>query len=130
MKNTLIPYLVFHGNCEEALNFYAKVFDGKINAKTTFGASPMNVSSEFENRIFNADFEAGGIQFKASDDLPDHPVTQGSSISLFVTFKDREERENSFNQITEAGKVLFPLDDGFGMAVDKFGVQWMMVMHE
>ncbi|WP_206528073.1 hypothetical protein [Marinitoga sp. 38H-ov] len=26
----IIPYLNFKGNCEEAMNFYAKVFGGEI----------------------------------------------------------------------------------------------------
>ena len=54
MKN-LIPYLVFSGNCNEALTFYADVFQGEIISTTTFKNAPMPVPSEVEHRVFDSD---------------------------------------------------------------------------
>jgi PhnB protein len=34
-------YLVFNGNCEEALNFYAQALGGKATALMRFEGSPM-----------------------------------------------------------------------------------------
>ena len=73
MKN-LIPYLVFSGNCKEAMEFYATVLGGKITSMTTFGKSPIDVPNEFSNRIFDSELKAESIRFKASDDLPNHSV--------------------------------------------------------
>ncbi len=126
MKN-LIPYLVFSGNCSDALSFYADVFRGEIVSTTTFKDAPMPVPPEVEHRIFDSEFKAEGICFKASDDLPNHQVTAGSNISMFVSFSDKEERKNVFSKLAEGGKVLFPLDDNFGMLKDQFNIQWMLV---
>ncbi len=31
------------------------------------------------------------------------------------------------NKLSDGGKILFPLDDNFGMLKDKYGVQWIVV---
>ncbi len=124
---SLIPYLVFSGNCKEAMEFYANVLNGAITSLTTFGTSPIEVSPELNNRIFDCELEAEKIHFKASDDLPNHSVKSGNNFSLFVSFSENKEKENVFIKLSQGGKVLFPLDDNFGMLKDKFGIQWMIV---
>ena len=126
MKN-LMPYLVFSGNCLEALTFYADVFQGEIISTTTFKNAPMPVPSEVEHRVFDSEFKAEGVHFKASDDLPSHQVTKGTNMSLFVSFSNKEERKEVFNKLAKQGKILFPLDDNFGMVKDQFNIQWMLV---
>lgn len=124
---SLTPYLVFSGNCREAMEFYANVLNGTITSLTTFGTSPIEVPPELNNRIFDCELEAEKIHFKASDDLPNHSVKSGNNFSLFVSFSESKEKENVFNKLSQGGKVLFPLDDNFGMLKDKFGIQWMIV---
>ena len=126
MKN-LIPYLVFSGNCKEAMEFYATVINGKITSMTTFGKSPIDVPTEYSSRIFDSEIKAGNILFKASDDLPNHQVKNGNNFSLFVSFSDKKEKENVFNELSKEGSILFPLDENFGMLKDRFGIQWMIV---
>ena len=123
----LIPYLVFSGNCKEAMELYANVLNGDITAITTFEKSPIDVPPEFNNRIFDCELKAGNFRFKASDDLPNHSVKSGSNFSLFLSFADKKEKETVFNKLSQGGNVLFPLDDNFGMLRDRFGIQWMIV---
>lgn len=122
----LIPYIVFSGDCRAALEFYKEVFAGEIISITTFEHSPIPVDKECINRIFDSEFKADGIHFKASDDLPDHSVKAGTNFSLFVSFTDKSERAEVFNKLSLHGHILFPLDDHFGMVKDKFGIQWML----
>jgi len=123
---TLIPYLVFSGNCREALEFYAAVFKGEIISIQTFGEAPMEFPEESKDRIFDSQFKAGNIKFKASDDLPpNQTVTKGSNFSLFVYFSDTQFKKEAFNELSKDGHVLFPLDENFGMLRDKYGIQWM-----
>lgn len=124
---TLIPYIAFQGDCREALDFYVSAFNGEVTSIQTFSESPIQVSKEQRNRIFDSEFKADNIHFKASDDLPEHPVRIGTNISLFVSFTDKTERKSIFKILSESGKVLFPLDGNFGMLQDKYGVQWMFV---
>ena len=37
----LIPYLDFDGQCSEAFDFYAAVFNGEITFRMSYGESPM-----------------------------------------------------------------------------------------
>ena len=127
--SSIIPYLVFPGTCKEAMEFYKEALNGEITLLQTFGESPVDVPPESENRIFNAELKAGGILLKASDDLPGHDVTQGNNISLFTVFSDSTSKKGAFERLAEGGKVLFPLDENFGMLKDKYGMQWMFV-HE
>ena len=128
---TLIPYIVFSGNCREALEFYAVVFNGKVVSIQTFGEAPIDFPETSKDRIFNSEFKAGNIHFKASDDSPpNQTVTQGSNFSLFVSFANKQFKKEAFEALAKAGKVLFPLDENFGMLKDKFGMQWMFTNEE
>lgn len=122
----LNPYLMFSGNCKEALTFYKECLNGQIVTLQTFADSPIDVPDEYGQRVFNSEFRADGAFFMASDDLPDKPVTRGSNFALFVVFSEKEEQENVFAKLSEGGEVSFPLESGFGMLVDRFGIQWML----
>ena len=122
----LNPYLMFSGNCKEALTFYKECLDGEIVSMQTFANSPIDVPDEYAQRIFNSEFRAEGVFFMASDDLPNKQVNKGSNFALFVIFSEKEEQEKVYTKLSEGGKALFPLENGFGMLVDKFGIQWML----
>ena len=126
----LIPYLVFHGTCKEAMEFYEEALDGEITMMQTFGESPVEVPPTAEGRIFNAELTAGNVRLKASDDLPGQEVQMGTNMSLFVVFADASTKKSVFDKLAVGGQVLFPLDDNFGMLKDKYGVQWMFVHGE
>ncbi len=125
----LNPYLMFSGNCREALHFYEDCMGGDIVTLQTYGESPLDIPAEHEGRVFNAEFRAADVRFMASDDLPDHGVTRGTNFALFLAFTEEEEQEEVFAGLSDGGKVLFPLANGFGMLVDKFGIQWMLARH-
>lgn len=126
---SLIPYIIFPGNCREALNFYSKVFNGRVLSRQTFGDSSIPVSAENAHRIFDSEFIADNIHFKASDDLPEHQVKKGTNISMFVVFEDLDFRKKAFYKLAEKGKILFELNDNFGMVEDAYGVQWMFTIN-
>lgn len=123
----VIPYLMFSGNCREALTFYADCLDGEIVSMQTVGESPLEVPDAMAHRIFDSEFRAQNLRFKASDDMPGHEVAVGSNFALFVTFSDHEEQQQVFNKLADGGQVQFPLENNFGMLVDKYRIQWMLV---
>ena len=125
---TLNPYLMFSGNCREALTFYQECLGGEITSIQTYAESPLGVPDEHGHRIFNAVFRADDLLLRASDDMPSHPVTRGSNFALFVAFSDKEEQERSFAALSTGGKISFPLANGFGMLTDKFGIRWMLAL--
>ncbi len=125
------PYLIFPGTCREALETYAIWFDGSVKNVQTFAQSPVPVAEEDSNRIFNSEFQAEGVSFMASDDLPDYATEQGSNFSFLVHFDDAADQTRIYAKMMEAGTAIMPLPDDivesrFGMVRDRFGIQWML----
>lgn len=63
----LTAYLDLMGDCEEELNFYAKIFDGKVTIKGRYDNPPTNAPAEFRNKVLQASLEFGAVTILASD---------------------------------------------------------------
>src|SRR5918993_1465199 len=124
----LTPYLMFNGNCEEALNFYSTTIGGEIKHLSRYEGSPAEEMSDDKQKVMHATFAGRGITFMASDGA--QPVRNNGNIYLCIDFKDSGAMENVFNSLGEGGNVTMPLQDTFwgarfGMLTDKFGINWM-----
>ena len=127
-------YLFFNGNCEEALEFYAKALGGKVTALMRYEGTPMDkeLPPGYGRKIMHSNFEAEGARFMASDGMPGQPAPQygGFSMSVYVP-KDVEKARKVFDALAAGGKVTMPFappfwGGHFGMLNDKFGVPWMV----
>ncbi len=124
----LSPYLMFNGNCEEALNFYVKALNGKIENLMRFEGTPAESMSEDKQKVMHATFQADGFMFMASDGS--QSPAGNSQVHLSLNFNSAEEERKVFDALAEGGKVTMPLNDTFwgatfGMLTDKFGINWM-----
>jgi PhnB protein len=128
----LNPYLNFPGTCEEAMNFYAKVLNGNIEAMMRFEGSPMekNVPPERVKKIMHARIRWGDHTLMASDAPPDRfKPMQGFSVS--INLNDTAEAERIFTALTEGGTVEMALQQTFwakrfGAFTDRFGAPWLI----
>jgi PhnB protein len=128
----LNPYLMFNGNCEEALKFYEKTLDAKIQALMKNEGSPAaeHVPADWGDKVLHARFTIGDNVVMASDAPPGHySKPQGFSIS--VGLNDTTRGEQIFNKLAEGGATQMPFGPtfwakGFGMCVDRFGIPWMV----
>ena len=128
----IVPYLNFNGNAAEALEFYSKVFDGKILFQQTFGESPMaaDTPEPGKNKIMHASFQAGDLTFMVSDCMPGQSVKNGTNLSLSLNFKTVAEIDTVFAALSDGATITMGLQDTFwgakfGMLTDKFGINWM-----
>jgi PhnB protein len=128
--NQLTLYLMFNGNCKEALAFYENCLGGKTSLLQTFEDSPLDVSAEFKQKVFNAEFRAENITLMASDSLPPYKIVTGNNFALFMNFPEKETLEKVFAKLSKGGKIIMPFENNFGMLVDKFGIQWMLNFRE
>jgi PhnB protein len=124
----VIPYIMFNGNCEEALNFYAKALGGQVMNLQHFEGAPMNVSEDDKKKVLHAQFSAGDIFFMASDGQQNEAV--GGMVHMSVDCASEEEINTIFETMSEGARVTMPLQDTFwgarfGMLADQFGVNWM-----
>ena len=132
---SLQVYLVFNGNCREAVHFYSKVFETETPVISSFKDAPPNpefpLPEEAKDRVMHAYMNISGDKVMFSDTFPGHPYTVGNHISLTVVSKDMDEIQRYFNGLKEEGKVDMELQETFwsncyGMVTDKFGVSWQL----
>jgi PhnB protein len=132
----VIPYLYFNGRCEEALEFYKKVFGAKVEALMRFKENPQAQYNPLgaEEKVMHACVRIGDSTLMASDGM-----CQGQSkfegISLSVNAATITEAERLFAALGDGGKVQMPLAETFfsprfGMVADKFGVSWMVIVEK
>lgn len=131
MKTSLSPYLIFHGNCKEVMEFYKSIFGGELFMQTYGEAMPENTPPEHKNQIIHAHLNCGDFMFMASDDHPGAEVKVGNNVHLSFGGSDEEKLKGFFDKLSQGGKVNSPLEkqfwgDTFGMLTDKFGVHWMI----
>ena len=122
------PYLIFPGTCRQALDFYAGAFGGEIEHIQTFGESHLPAPPEHAERVFNSVFTAGRLKIRASDGEPGKDPRVGENVALFVLCSDPGEQQKIFTALADGGNVLFPLNEGFGMVVDRFEQRWMIAL--
>jgi PhnB protein len=121
-------YLIFDGNCREAMEFYARNFEADLQL-SPFSDAP-GTPKEAKDRIIHARMTKGNTILMASDNMPGMPYTQGNSYWVSVQCESLAEIEKLFPLFTDGGKVSMPLQDTFwnarfGMLTDRFGVNWM-----
>ena len=129
----LHPYLMFAGNCEDAINFYKDVFDAEIGQIMRYSEMPpghMEVTKEMEHLIMHCLLHFKDITIMACDNMmPDYQA--GNDCYLSVDVPDIDEAFAVFNSLAEGGTIGMPFEDTFwggkfGMLTDKFGVGWMV----
>ena len=75
----------------------------------------MQAEGEHQSRIFDSEFRAENLRFKASDDMPGYEVSPGTNFSIFLVFDDSAKQQQIFEKLLEGGQVQFPLENNFGM---------------
>ena len=124
----MIPYIMFNGTCEEALNFYAKALGGQISELQYFEGSPVEEMGTDGKKVLHAHFRAGDVFFMASDGQENEAAT--GMVHLSLDFDSAEQQQKAFDGLCEGARVTMPLQDTFwgarfGMLTDQFGIGWM-----
>ena len=126
-------YLIFNGNCREAVEFYADVFKTEKPQIMTFGEAHQNpdfpIPEEAKNLVMHTNINVDGSKLMFSDNWPGSPYVVGNNISVALVSKDEEFIRSSFEGLKEGGTVTMELQETFwskcyGSLKDKFGVEW------
>jgi PhnB protein len=129
----LEPYIFFNGNCEEALNYYKKIFGGEVTSISRWKDAPpeMGISEDgLGDRIMHANFKSPSLNLMGADARPTTQYGDGR-ISLSLSTTDEGEARRVFDKLAEGGNVEMPLEKQFwgglfSMLTDKYGVDWMI----
>jgi PhnB protein len=128
----LNSYLHFSGQCEEAFKFYEKCLGGKIDAVFPYEGTPGSeqMSPEWRRKIVHARMTVGD-QVLMGMDAPPPRYLKPQGFNVNIAFKTAAEGKKIFEALAEKGQVVMPFGptfwaEGFGMAVDRFGIPWMV----
>lgn len=128
----LTPFLLFDGNCAEAMAFYQSCLGGELTL-TKVGDTPMKdqVPPKLYGRTIYSRLINGAIDFSATDWLHQTRVPkQGNTVSLYISDGTYSELRVIFDKLS-AGADKETFDDlrdlpigSYGHLADKYGVHW------
>ena len=131
------PFLLFDGNCAEAMTFYQNCLGGDLTLTRT-GDTPMKnqFPPEKHNLIINAHLKSGNIRFSATDWHADTIAPkQGNTFSIYVSGGTYPELKEVFEKLSIGAdkdkRTFMELNEmpfgTYGQFTDKYGVSWIFV---
>lgn len=130
---TTVPYLVFDGNCEEALELYHRVLGGESSIMR-FGEMPpsedMPISEAWKDKIMHAELKlAEGQTLYFSDIFEGGSVKAGDNVTVHLDVDAKEDVSRLFQGFSEGATVTMPVEEQFwgavyGSLIDRFGIGW------
>lgn len=125
-------YLMFEGNCAQALATYELAFGAKTTHVQRYGDMPPNpnfpVSEERKQWILNSRLQIAGSEIMCADGSAG--MQQGNNMYVTVTTQDVATIEKAWDVLQEGAEVYMPLQPSFfavlhGSLRDAFGINWM-----
>lgn len=127
----LMPYLHFRGNCEEAFEFYASVFSGKIEGISRFSeeTGPQSLLGKVMHGTVSLGEGRGFLSGSDQEEL----MKDGAPMELLFHCSDAGEGRLILSRFAEKGKLIQdfaphppPDDAGMGALVtDPYGYTWI-----
>ena len=127
---TVNPYLMFEGNCAEAMNFYKTALNGTLETMP-FEGSPVEVPDNYKDKILHSTLKFGDAVIMASDGIPGQKYDFGNGTHISISVNTLDEAKTFFKNLSDGGKITMPFEKtfwgaSFGMLTDRFGINWMV----
>src|SRR5262245_18820297 len=128
---TLTPYLLFDGNCRQAMEFYSSCLGGDLIVTLVKDTPARDRMPESQHdKVLNARLRDSNVDISASDWLrPDRTPVRGNTACLYLSGATLQELKTLFAKLSQGADVTDPLSQQFfgayGALNDKFGVRWM-----
>jgi len=129
----ITPTIHFKGNCKDAIDFYKEVFEAQVKTINYAKDAPPNsgmdeLPPEF---VMHSEVTICGTDFALTDGA-EMPIS-GDSISFLIRCKWADELTAVFDKLAIGGRIVesptpqywTPL---WGYVVDKFGVNWSLIV--
>ncbi|MGL4670559.1 MAG: VOC family protein [Methanobacteriaceae archaeon] len=128
------PYIVFNGNCEEAMKLYEKVFKSNDSEIMRYSDAPEDpdflITDEMKNLVLHGEMTIDGTVFNFSDTYEEY--IPGNIMSIAVKLDSEEEIKRIFNELKEGATIHMDIEPTFfspmyGVLTDRFGLNWQLV---
>jgi PhnB protein len=128
----LNAYLSFDGNCTDAMNFYARVLDARLDVLITYAEMPGDApppQGADAQRIMHAYLVHPDFALMAGDTPPGMPHSPMQGVMLTLTYDSVADAERVFEALADGGKVTMAPGETFwagyfGMCSDRYGTHW------
>ena len=133
----ITPYLVFHGDCNDAIEFYRAIFpcgEPKIMNYGEYMPEGSKTPPEIlRTWVMHGEMTICGTNLWFADEAA--TFTKGDSIKLTATVPTGKEASAIFDALCIGGTVTLPPTETFysvfhAAVADKFGVNWNIVAAE
>ena len=130
------PFLLFDGNCAEAMSFYQQCLGGELTSTKT-GDTPMKEQfpPQKHERIIYAELKSGAVAISAADWMasPMLDPKPGNTTAIYLASENHSELKTVFDKLAVGADQdkrtfmeLSPVPFGaYGQLTDKFGVSWI-----
>ncbi len=128
----LSPFLLFEGNCAEAMAFYHSCLGGELEI-TLLRDTPMvqQAPAHLHDKVAYAHLRSGEIDISATDwQHPTRMPRQGNTVGLYLTGGGYADLKPAFDKLAVGADpdLLDELRDlpfgVYGHLADRFGVNW------
>lgn len=128
---SFVPYIMFRGNCAEAMGFYAEVFGAEPPQIMRYADAPESETVPRSDRVMHAELALEEARLMASDYPEGMEGDEQKAVSVMHAVPDAEAGRRVFDQLAEGGVEMMPFgptfwSTGFGMVRDRFGTHWMV----
>jgi PhnB protein len=128
---SIMPYLLFDGNCLQAMEFYCTCLDGELKVQKVKDSPAKGVMPEQQQeKVVHARLKGTGFEIAASDWLARNQTpVQGNTVCIFLESTGAEELAVLFEKLSQGAEITDPQKQQFfgsyGALNDRFGVRWM-----
>lgn len=130
------PYLIFNGNCKEAVGLYEKAFNTEANLcyyKDAPSSGDEKMPAELGELVMHGILPIGKTTIYLCDTTPDNKTTFSNGSFACVEFDSVEEVKSAYSVLKEGGKEFCVAQDTFwnkcyGELEDKFGLKWSLMV--
>lgn len=123
-------YLNFHGNCEEAFQFYERSLGGKTTGIVRHGSVPNPaIPADWSEKVMHARMEIGSTILMGADIPHSEPMR---SAYLALSLDSEDEAERVYGLLADGGQIFMTMEkthfaNRFAMLRDRFGTSWMLL---
>ena len=103
---TVIPYLSFRGNCEEALTAYTQAFGGEILYLSRWTEETCKGAPSRIGKVMHAEFTIGQTRMSAGDNPESAPPNE--TVKFMIHTSSLKEAEDAVSILSNDGKIVTP----------------------
>ena len=133
MTARLNPYISFDGTARDAMEFYQRVFGGRLDLHTfaEYGSPDAPEADKIMHGMLETD---SGFTLMCSDLAPGMEHNPGNNITISLSGDAGDagdELRGYWQKLSDGGTVTMPLEkqmwgDEFGACTDRFGIAWLV----